>query len=42
MKFIVLLCLTLVALGLRHQSSHKSQYDLGYEAALRDMVEALD
>ena len=33
MKYIVLFCLVLLALGFRH--SHKSQYDLGYEAGLR-------
>ena len=33
MKYIVLFCLVLLALGFRH--SHKSQYDLGYEAGLK-------
>ena len=37
MKFVVLLCLLLVAFGLRH--THKSQYELGYEAGLRDAAE---
>ena len=38
MKLIVLLCLALVVLGLRH--SHKSQYDLGYEAGLMDALDS--
>ena len=37
MKFVVLFCLLLVAFGLRH--THKSQYELGYEAGLRDAAE---
>ena len=42
MKFILLLCLLLVTFGFRHQSSHKSQYDLGYEAGLRDAAQEQD
>ena len=37
MKVIILFCLILLALGLRHQ--HKSQYDLGYEAGLEAAME---
>ena len=40
MKLIVLFCLALVVLGLRH--THKSQYDLGYEAGLMDALEAME
>ncbi len=32
MKFIVLFCLVLLAFGMRN--THKSQYDLGYEAGV--------
>ena len=42
MKFILLLCLLLVAFGFRHQNHFKSQYDLGYEAAIRDVASELD
>ena len=40
MKYIVLFCLVLLALGFRH--SHKSQYDLGYEAGLRAATQDVD
>ena len=40
MKYIVLFCLVLLALGFRH--THKSQYDLGYEAGLRDAAGDID
>ena len=43
MKVIIFFCLVLMALGLRH--THKSQYDLGYEAgyatALDEAYESL-
>ena len=42
MKFILLLCLLLVAFGFRHQSKFKSQYDLGYEAGVREVAKELD
>ena len=40
MKLIVLFCLALVVLGLRH--THKSHYDLGYEAGLMDALETME
>ena len=40
MKFVILFCLVLLTLGLR--STHKSQYDLGYEAGLKENIKDID
>ena len=40
MKFIVFALILMLALGLRH--THKSQYDLGYEAGLKAAIEVSD
>ena len=40
MKFVILFCLVLLTLGLR--STHKSQYDLGYEAGLEAASQDVD
>ena len=40
MKFVILFCLVLLTLGLR--STHKSQYDLGYEAGIQENLKDID
>ena len=40
MRIIVLFALLLVAFGFRH--THKSQYDLGYEAGMQDALHDAD